>query len=63
MRRLQTDGCLTVYDMPHNGRNRRYYRITERGINRYGECKNEWESFKRRIDEFMGGGQWEKQNI
>jgi PadR family transcriptional regulator PadR len=27
MRRLQTEGCLTVYDVPHNGRNRRYYNL------------------------------------
>jgi PadR family transcriptional regulator PadR len=50
MRRLQTDNCLTVYDLPHNGRNRRYYRITKQGLDRLDICKKEWEKFKRGID-------------
>lgn len=31
LRRLQKDGCLTIYDEPFNGRNRRYYKITPLG--------------------------------
>jgi len=50
MRRLQTDDCLTVYDEPHNGRNRRYYRITERGMEKYNELTEAWTEFKRRVD-------------
>ena len=57
MRRLQTDDCLTVYDMPHNGRNRRYYRITERGKTKFRECRAEWMDFKQRIDEILLGGE------
>jgi PadR family transcriptional regulator PadR len=56
MRRLQTDDCLSAYDVPHNGRNRRYYRITERGRERYLFCKQDWQQFKRRIDGFLLGG-------
>ncbi|MCL2217503.1 MAG: PadR family transcriptional regulator [Defluviitaleaceae bacterium] len=55
MRRLQTDDCLTVYDMPHNGRNRRYYKITKRGLARYWECKAAWADFKQRIDTVLSG--------
>ena len=55
MRRLQTDGCLTVYDMPHNGRNRRYYKITARGLARYEECADEWSAFKQRVDRILLG--------
>ncbi|MCL1844408.1 MAG: PadR family transcriptional regulator [Defluviitaleaceae bacterium] len=55
MRRLQTDECLSVYDMPHNGRNRRYYKITERGLRRRDECAAEWADFKGRIDTILGG--------
>ena len=29
LRRLQKDGFLTTYDQPYQGRNRRYYHITE----------------------------------
>ncbi|MCL1883823.1 MAG: PadR family transcriptional regulator [Defluviitaleaceae bacterium] len=50
MRRLQTDDCLTVYDMPHNGRNRRYYQITQKGLERQRECVSEWIDFKQRVD-------------
>jgi len=50
MRRLQVDNCLTMYDMPHKGRNRRYYRITERGMEKFHMCVAEWNSFKQRVD-------------
>ena len=53
MRRLQQDGCLTAYDMPHNGRNRRYYRITQSGLEKFHACAVLWTEFKERIDSFM----------
>jgi len=56
MRRLQKDKCLTVYDVPHSGRNRRYYKITERGLGKLGEIVSEWFGFKEKIDAFLGGG-------
>ena len=31
LRRLQKDECLMVYDMEFGGRNRRYYKLTEKG--------------------------------
>ena len=31
LRRLQKEACLEVYDLAIDGRNRRYYRITEKG--------------------------------
>jgi len=56
MRRLQTEGCLTVYDVPHNGRNRRYYRITELGLEKFRGFEAEWADFKRRVDVILLGG-------
>jgi PadR family transcriptional regulator PadR len=50
MRRLQTDGCLTMYDVPHNGRNRRYYRITDRGRAKHRDCIQGWQLFKATIE-------------
>ena len=50
MRRLQTEGCLSVYDVPHNGRNRRYYQITTKGQHRHQECASQWTEFKQKID-------------
>ena len=31
LRRLQKESCLEVYDLAIDGRNRRYYKITETG--------------------------------
>jgi PadR family transcriptional regulator PadR len=56
MRRLQNDGCLTMYDVPHSGRNRRYYRITERGREKHRDCMRDWILFKGRIDGILIGG-------
>jgi PadR family transcriptional regulator PadR len=53
MRRLQNNDCLTVYDVAHNGRNRRYYRITERGRATKTLCTHEWQDYKNRIDEIL----------
>ena len=42
LRRLETAGQLTVYTVAHNGRLRKYYRITKAGLLRIEEFKNEW---------------------
>ena len=59
MRRLQTEQCLTTYDLPYSGRNRRYYKITEKGLDKYRMCVEEWESFKLRIDSIFGGNHYD----
>jgi len=56
MRRLQSNDYLTVYDAPHSGRNRRYYKITERGLERFRAFLEEWSAFKRKIDTFLDLG-------
>ena len=53
MRRLQTEQCLTAYDVPHNGRNRRYYKITPQGAAKYQAVLAAWHSFKQRVDSIM----------
>ena len=50
LRRLQKDNNLEVYDMEYLGRNRRYYKITNKGrilLNLYQE---EWTLYKEKID-------------
>ena len=54
MRRLQTSEYLTAYDEPFNGRNRRYYKITEKGIEKFKEHTESWQKFKEKINKFMG---------
>ena len=42
LRRLETAELLTVRTAEHNGRLRKYYHITELGLNRIEEFKVEW---------------------
>ena len=55
LRRLQKEECLEVYDMAIDGRNRRYYKITEKGrvqLNLYrGECAVYSEKIGRILEE------------
>ena len=45
LRRLQKDDCLEVYDMECGGRNRRYYKITEKGTVQLNLYKTEWKQY------------------
>ena len=42
LRRLEDGGFLTVYSVEHNGRLRKYYRITKNGLKRLNEFTDEW---------------------
>ena len=42
LRRLETAQLLTVRSAPHNGRLRKYYRITPLGLQRIADFKEEW---------------------
>lgn len=42
LRRLESAQCLTVKTSEHNGRLRKYYHITEKGLDRIKDFKNEW---------------------
>lgn len=56
LKRLQEQGFLTVYDQPFQGRNRRYYRITEAGRQRYRSLTEEWHAYKEAVDQIIEGG-------
>lgn len=43
LRRLEAGGLLTVRTAEHNGRLRKYYRITAEGIGRLEEFKRDWD--------------------
>ncbi len=57
LRRLQKDGCLTTYDEPFAGRNRRYYRITEHGRAKLRQNRIDWQNYRDGIDRLFFGGQ------
>ncbi len=42
LKRLETADMLTVRKAEHNGRLRKYYHITDKGLNRIENFKNEW---------------------
>lgn len=42
LRRLELSSLLTVTSVEHNGRLRKYYRITPLGLKRIEEFKEEW---------------------
>lgn len=56
LRRLQKEDCLTAYDKSFNGRNRRYYQITDSGKDRLSEYICDWEEYKKRVDIILYGG-------
>lgn len=56
LRRLQKDDCLTTFDMQYDGRNRRYYKITDRGTVQLEMYKQEWKVYSQKISEMFEGG-------
>ncbi len=52
LKRLETASMLTVRSAEHDGRLRKYYRITEGGLKRLDEFKEEWREVMR-IYEFV----------
>lgn len=56
LRRLQKDECLEVYDMECAGRNRRYYRITEKGRVQLNLYEGEWRKYTKKITSMFEGG-------
>ena len=55
LRRLESGGFVTSHNAEHNGRLRRYFRITPMGLGKIGEFLEAMEQF-RRISEFIAGG-------
>jgi len=55
LRRLQKDECLITYDVEFAGRNRRYYKITERGSVQLNLYRTEWESYSSKISLLFSG--------
>ena len=56
LRRLQSGDFLKTYDLPHQGRNRRYYAITGSGKDQLEEYRKDWEAFRNRIGAFLESG-------
>lgn len=55
LRRLQKEECLEVNDMAIDGRNRRYYRITESGRLQLNLYRGEWNNYAQKISKILEG--------
>lgn len=56
LRRLQKDGCLEVYDRQFDGRNRRYYKVTDKGRVQLDLYRTEWRNYSSKINGLFEGG-------
>lgn len=55
LRRLKKEQWVTTYDQPFQGRNRRYYQITDLGRHRLTEIRLDWQQYKQTLDHILGG--------
>jgi PadR family transcriptional regulator PadR len=53
LRRFEVQGFLTTYSEEFNGRLRRYYRITQTGVNRLDEIAADLLELRKIIDEII----------
>ena len=47
LKRLEASGSLTVYSIEHNGRLRKYYKITQTGLDKIEAFKDEWHKLQK----------------
>lgn len=55
LRKLVQKGCLTTYNQEFQGRNRKYYSITESGKEELLFLKKEWQEYYHTIDDIIEG--------
>lgn len=56
LRRLQKDECLEIYDMECAGRNRRYYKLTDKGRTQFRLYESEWRQYSEKITGLFENG-------
>lgn len=56
LRRLQQQGALQTYDKPFQGRNRRYYTITPVGQVLLNAYRQEWQSYREKVEALLFSG-------
>ena len=57
LRRMEQQGCLSPYNQEHNGRLRKYYRITDGGRKRLGQFREQWAEVKKMVDYILEAGE------
>lgn len=52
---LEADGCLEAYWCEAEGRKRKYYKITEKGLGELAAKEEEWGVFSSAVTKVLGG--------
>ena len=60
LRRLLRDGIVDTYDESFDGRNRRYYKITDKGESALTGYIEAWQIHKAHIEQLLLGGNEER---
>ncbi|AND79517.1 MULTISPECIES: PadR family transcriptional regulator [Streptococcus] len=55
LKKLEKAGFLTTYSQKYQGRNRKYYAITEEGKAQTAYLKQEWQDYKAVLDGIIEG--------
>jgi Predicted transcriptional regulators len=55
LKRLKKDGYVVTYEQPFEGRNRRYYTITDEGREKFNYYIEEWLNYREMMNEIMMG--------
>ena len=55
LRKLENSGYLVTYNQEYQGRNRKYYAITEEGKEQLKFLKEEWKMYRNMIDDIIEG--------
>lgn len=64
LRRLTKESALTSYDKPYDGRNRKYYHITDEGKTILEEYRDNWQIHSRIVTTLLDGGlKHDKRNL
>ena len=52
---LEAEGCLEAYWSECEGRKRKYYKITEKGLREFSGKEQEWKTFSTAVAKVLGG--------
>ena len=63
LRRLQQEQLCMTYDQPYQGRNRRYYRITEKGEAQLQDYLKQWDDYRNAVQRLLDGPEGKKEAV
>jgi len=55
LKKLENEDCVRSYAQEADGRTRKYYRLTDKGLARLARETAQWQAYERGIDRVLGG--------